>query len=456
MKNSDYELTYGVEIEFVLVFHQKLIFAELEHRAGNATSCNNDLRIDEAQINAYLEKNISPEVLIQLNPVPQAYHQTRPQYLAWGIKVRATEQPQFSEATYSADRTLRTYKAEHLYIAREVLRSGEQNKRFQYWDVAFPRDTTIDIHLSKPTTFDNWHLTKELVIEALTQTELEHYLVTYKRCIERDGPTSGQHSKRSLLPDPSSAGGLATKKQRLTQASYSASSSFQSNDSNQENLRPSQVGGGKPRISASLLSSFRSNDTNQESLPPGPSGGNTARINASLSSSSKSNAASVNNSSPSDNFQQSSNALLRGADQVSLGTVPRRRPDHTTPSFQDAMQHIGKYDIVSAEASAMAQLSPSIPLMRPYGTEAAIEHDPSHFSIVNFYGGICFDQKRRNLNQILNWSHTRFESEQDDCIGLLFPLPEYTDDYPEAPVVDEETSRAFNEQPNLRSRCCAH
>ena len=242
MKNSDYELTYGVGIEFVLVFHQRLIFARLENDTGIPTICNNDYRLEDAQINAYLEKNLTPEVRLQMNPVPPMYHRSRPQYLAWGIRVGTAEPREVTAAVYSTDWTLRIYKDEHLHIAREALRSADQNARLQYWDAAFPSDTTIDICLAKPTTFDYWYLSKQLEIEALTQTELEHYLATYKICFERDGPTSGQRSKRSLAPDASSADGSAPKKQKLAQSSISIASSSQSNDTDQENLPPSPTG----------------------------------------------------------------------------------------------------------------------------------------------------------------------------------------------------------------------
>ncbi|MCJ1437240.1 hypothetical protein MMC27_006626 [Xylographa pallens] len=277
MKNSDYELTYGVEIQFVLVFHQRLVFAQLEHDAGRPTVCNNDYRVEEAQINAYLEKNLTPEERIQMNPVPPVYHRSRPQYLAWGIRVGTTEAPELIAAAYSTDWTLRTYQHEHLYIAREALRSAGQNARLQYWDAAFPSDITIDIRLAKPTTFDNWHLIKELVIEALTQTELEHYLAAHKRCFERDGPTSGQRSKRSLSPNASSAGGSAPKKQKLTQSPFNIASSSQSNDTNQENLTPTPPGRNTAQSIAGLSSSSQSNDTNQENLPPKPTGANTVQ-----------------------------------------------------------------------------------------------------------------------------------------------------------------------------------
>ncbi|MCJ1381993.1 hypothetical protein MMC17_005105 [Xylographa soralifera] len=448
MKNSDYELTYGVEIEFVLVFHQKLIFAQSEHDAGNPTICNNDFRVDEAQINAYLEKNLAPEVRIQMNPAPQVYHQTRPQYLAWGIRVGAREVPEITAATYSADGMFRSYKHEHLHIAREVLRSADQNEHLQYWDAAFPSDITIDIRLAKPTTFDNWHLIKELVIEALTQTELEHYLATYKRCFERDGPTSGQRSKRSLSPDISSAGGSVPKKLKSTQSPFSMSSSFQSNDTNQENLPPNPNGESIAQITTSMPSSFQSNDKNQENVTPKKEEKTASKADASQTSSSL---------AFHDPFQQDSNPFLRGPDRFSLGPTPSGRdPLDLTPSFESVMKCLPWHRFHPLDPLATAQASRSNPgvwMVSSNQQSEAIDHgDPNVFSLIKFYdpSNFAFDRKRRTLNRILGWSDAELESEHD-YIGVLFPLPEYSDDYPDAPLVDEATFHAFNTRQDVRS-----
>ena len=104
---------------------------------------------------------MSSDVRKQMNAVPQAYHRTRPQYLAWGILLGRDEKPDHMTATYSTNPRLRIYKYEHLQIAKEILRSAAQNEVFQYWHAAFSDDIAIDICTTKPTTFNHWHLMKK-------------------------------------------------------------------------------------------------------------------------------------------------------------------------------------------------------------------------------------------------------------------------------------------------------
>ena len=405
MKNSDYELAYRVEIEFVLIFHQKLIFAQREHNAGNPTICNNDTTIDQAQIDAYLEKNLTPEVRMQMNPAPQAYHQTRPQYLAWGIRVGAYEAPELTAATYSTDGTLRTYKHEHLHIAREVLRSADQNERLQYWDSSVPSDTTIDVRPAKPTTFNNWHLIKALAIEALTQTELEHYLKTYKMCFERDGFTSTKRTKRSLSPDASSAGGSAPKKLKLTQSPLGISSSFQSNVTNENNTPfqdPFQEGANP------FLTSLKRFPLGPELLPQGPN----------------------LDDDPTESFEDVMKLLQPF-------NTPTGRPDPGIPVLI-AMQQ--RYTVNQKHR------------ITPY------DSDPkSHFfGMVDFYDPIIRgrDPRSYTLDDILNWRDDRIERDKD-CFLTLFPLPQGGGGYHAfrpTPRVDEATFVAFNTRQDLRAQ----
>ncbi|MCJ1397625.1 hypothetical protein MMC11_000821 [Xylographa trunciseda] len=459
MKNSSYQLTYGVEIEFVLVFHEKLIFAQLERDAGRPIRCNNELSVAESQIDAYLWKDLPPQMRVQMNTVPQEYHQTRPRYLAWGVRVREDEAVEPTAATYSRDRKIRSYKYEHLDIAREVVRSAAQNENLQYWDTAYTSDTAIDVYLVKPATADNWYLTKELAIEALTQTELGNYLATYKRCFARDGPTSGQGSKRALSQDSSSAGGSAPKKPKLT-GDFSIYSSPQTNDSNLENIPPKQSTGTTAQDNVGLSSSFQSNNSNQENMTPQKENKTASKVDALRTSSS---------SAPSKSSSGLSAAKL---DPIDAFTSALLVLTHDKVAAIAASAPLGSED--AAIAASLQELRRSIisphatptPMPRPRpnpGTQVSDlnqqmqspnQQDPdtptAKFSLVSFYDPKikARDRKNRSLDEILEWDDTRLEREHD-YIQLLFPLPEPSEHNPHAPLVDEATFRAFNTRLDL-------
>ncbi|MCJ1285413.1 hypothetical protein MMC26_004753 [Xylographa opegraphella] len=489
MKNSDYELTYEVEIEFVLVFHEKLILAQLEHEAGRPTICNTDFRVTEAQIIAVLKKNLTPELRMQLNPVPQVYRHSRPRYLAWGLRVGAEETRERTAATYATDGKLRTYKREHLHMAREILRSADQSKHLQYWDAALPSDITVDVCLDKPTTFENWHLIKELIIEALTLTELEHYLVTYKRCFQRDGPTSGQHNKRSLSPETSGAGGSALKKQKLPPSPSSMSSSFQSNDTDQENRPPHSTSALSARRNASMSSSFQSNDTDRENRPPNSTGAFRVRSNFSMSSSFQSNDTDQENRPPNStgaisirsNASMSSSSQANDSNQeTTLSQDPfekgPNRFSHSLLDFPlgpDLLVQDQSVDVDPTESfEAVMRLLQPIDKPKHGRWERP---NPGHHSLssskgdlpyigntkYDFYGIVEFydpnirgrDPENRTLDDLLKWGDERLDRE-GRCFKSLFPLPEGNGPHSSGPMpgVDEATFVAFNTRQDLRSQ----
>ncbi|MCJ1393465.1 hypothetical protein MMC18_006340 [Xylographa bjoerkii] len=403
MKNSGYQLTYGVEIEFVLVFHEKLIYAQLAHNRGHQISFNDDYRPSDAEINGWFEKILSPEVRAQINPAPQVYRQTRPQYLAWGVKLRGLERPNPTEATYSEDKKLRTYKSEHLYIAQEILRSAAQNEALQYWNTTFPSDTRVSVG---PTP-DEWHLRKEAVIEALTQTELEHYLATSKKCFARDGPTSEQRSKRHLSQDISPISGSAPKKQKLTQAPFSIYSSSQSNDSNQENITPQKE---------------------------------------SMTASKSNNPQSSSSSGPQNPFAQGSNTAPLDLTQA-FGATMASSPQGSSIN--------ASYTPTPAQRPGLnsrVQVSESTQQSQPANQQDSSTFG-APFSLVSFYDPkiAARDRKNRTLDEILGWDDDRLEREHD-YMQLLFPLPEPSTHNPYAPVVDELTFRAFRTRKDLEDQ----
>ena len=241
---------------------------------------------------------------------PVQYHESRPRYLAWGVRLQQDPADVSVATNFRVDEFFRTYGREPLLVAKEVLRSLAQNRALQYWDANYPDDIAIDVHRGegKPTEFKNWHLISELVVEAHTQNALQAYLERYKRCLERDGPDAGQGVKRphegaldddeppakkvkcveneslpvvqikvtartqnlgtdqvdasptnQQLGEPST---LQNQQALLSQISQLHSSSFQSNEANL--LQPQE-------LDPSAKTSFQSHDSNQENRPPAPS-----------------------------------------------------------------------------------------------------------------------------------------------------------------------------------------
>jgi len=273
MKNSEYQVTFGIEIECVFVFHQKLILAELLHLIeGEPRKLGGNFRDGTLQVHELrrvIQKELTDEDRRKMNQVPFSYQSSRPRYLAWGVRIDGHSHdtqvkfnappPEIAEAKG----IVRTYGQEPTNVAKEVLRSGPQNQALQYWEPSYRSDIDIDVHVGrgKPSDFTNWHLIPEYVVEAHTQNALESYLVRYKRCITRDGPEPGQGVKRPLERDSDDE-----------RPSKRLSSSVHSYDSDQENRQPDSGQQSDPAQNSALPgSSFQSQDSNQENVQPNPS-----------------------------------------------------------------------------------------------------------------------------------------------------------------------------------------
>jgi hypothetical protein len=71
-------------------------------------------------------------------------------------------------------------------------------------------------------------------------------------------------------------------------------------------------------------------------------------------------------------------------------------------------------------------------------------------AILRYYQGATDDRGRR-LEEILDWPDERLEAVHD-FIQWMFPLAERSGANPGAPVLDDETVRAFQSQPELQAR----
>ncbi|MCJ1246792.1 hypothetical protein MMC30_004001 [Trapelia coarctata] len=252
MKNSQYQVTFGVEIEFVFVFHEKLILAELLNSVeGQPRKPNGNFREGrehDIQLQRVIQKWIPDVDRLKMNQAPVQYSDFRPRYLAWAVMLDYDETDATIKTNDRPKRLLRTYGREPIKIAKEVLRSGAQNQDLEYWDPAYPDDITVDAHLGpgKPTHFTNWHLIPEPVVEAHTQNALQAYLEQYKRCSDRDGSEPPQSGKRPHDRDSSDDERLAKRFKSTIGDSASpvrrwvtAPSQSSTHNSNQENIAPS-------------------------------------------------------------------------------------------------------------------------------------------------------------------------------------------------------------------------
>lgn len=278
MKNSQYRVTFGIEIEFVFIFHEKLILAELlnsvEDLLRKPGGNFREGREHADQLRRAIRKVISDEDRREMRQAPFQYSDTRPHYLAWGVWLDWDTADAAIKTNAKPGMLLRTYGREPCQVAKEVLRSGPQTMALEYWEPEYPDDMAIDVHLGpgKPSDWTNWHLIPEFVVEAHTDNALKAYLEKYKRCSDRDGSESPKGKERPYERDSdgeerpakrfkSTPDGTpsptriwvtaATQSQVHTSSPYQQqglspnlelpTTSFQTHDSNQENRAPSHT-----------------------------------------------------------------------------------------------------------------------------------------------------------------------------------------------------------------------
>lgn len=242
MLNQAYDLTFGVELEFVFVFHEKLILGQLkkdfpEDRGGGDPLDNGHL-LDGVNLNTWrrrmLDKYCSSQAHRELRQ-GAAHYATRlnQYYLSWAIKVRSRwdkwdeynqwgprnegvrvclpdgrpkrrlDETEIRGRMPPTDRPLRTYHKEPLEVAKEVLRTEGAHP---YWsgNGTWMVDTYDGVGDRKPLLdFERWHLTNDFSLSALYPEDLWLYLRRHKYCPARDGVWSSVSAPvPSALRDP--------------------------------------------------------------------------------------------------------------------------------------------------------------------------------------------------------------------------------------------------------------
>ena len=144
MINSTFQVTFGIEVECILAFHESLL-------RGHLNDTNSDSRII---------KDIPDGIRQKLNQVPQRYldddrgrhDESRKQYHGWALTTPTTYSKDGDDGKFQEimDVNLekygyRAYGGEVLHIAQKILPDG------------------VEIHdsFNKNTDFSHWHLTHE-------------------------------------------------------------------------------------------------------------------------------------------------------------------------------------------------------------------------------------------------------------------------------------------------------
>ena len=209
MNNLDYDLTFGVELEFIFVFHERLILGQLKHdyavERGGGSPLHNGRLLEGENLaqwrDLFLRKDLPTWMRFQLRQGAPQYSVANPEYLSWGIEIETSPGPERQamnrfervQRTTDSNERVRTYATEPLEVAREVIRS---NGAFDYW-TSSRHHSVRDVNVydgtreQKPLTeFRLWHLTNDFSLSALRQGALDAYLRSYKVCPRRDGVRS--------------------------------------------------------------------------------------------------------------------------------------------------------------------------------------------------------------------------------------------------------------------------
>ena len=232
MLNQAYDLTFGVELEFVFVFHEKLILGQFKKdwphaSAGGGVPLHKGQLLEGGELNKWrdtiLQKNPSYNARRSLRQGPSKYVNDRQFYDSWAVKVHTPWRgwkahnerlnpladgvhvctpkgrpvgPLDERLFSSPERPLRTYYTEPLEVAKEVLRT---EGIFPYWsgNGGWEVDLHDGIGRRKPLQgFEKWHLINDYSLSALERrSQLEGYLRRYKSCEERDGKANDLASK---------------------------------------------------------------------------------------------------------------------------------------------------------------------------------------------------------------------------------------------------------------------
>lgn len=226
MLNQAYDLTFGVELEFVFVFHEKLILGQLKKDfpkdRGGGDPLDNGQLLHGADLNTWrrrmLDKYHSLGARRELRQGAAQYATKHNQYyLSWAINVRSPwdgwdeynqwgprnegvrvclpdgrpkrrlDETEIRGHMPPTDRPLRTYHKEPLEVAKEVLRTEGAHP---YWsgNGTWMVDTYDGVGDRKPLLdFERWHLTNDFSLSAFYPEDLWLYLQRQKYCPARDG-----------------------------------------------------------------------------------------------------------------------------------------------------------------------------------------------------------------------------------------------------------------------------
>ncbi|MCJ1378376.1 hypothetical protein MMC17_001474 [Xylographa soralifera] len=209
MLNSNYQLSFGVELEFIFVFHEKLLIGQLRIDAGQRPfTKSNGAWLDEATVlqhQAHIQKDLPDWVREELRQGAPHYAFHNPYYPSWGLSEQRG-QTALDSRPFTGNRiegvrmtstdentSVRTYDLEPIKIAKEALLS---NGAYDMWRAeGHPsHDTRLRIVARsgegqyKPfLKFKYWHVTSDYSLSGLSQEELAAYLEKYKVCSGRDG-----------------------------------------------------------------------------------------------------------------------------------------------------------------------------------------------------------------------------------------------------------------------------
>jgi hypothetical protein len=229
------EFNIGVEIEFVFVFHEKLILGQLI-KEGTCFFPSNPLyngrllagdRLDDARRH-FLGKELSDTARETLRQGKEYCAETQPYYNSWAVKIGKTD---VTIGTYQSnddngfkvsrphitrwerppseiipqDGYVRTYLKEPARVAKEaILLRGAQN----YWQdrqgpswIYLDAFDGIDVFDGSKTNIYRrnpswWYLTNDFSLSALTRNQMEDYLWKKKVCPERDK----ERTRKIIIP----------------------------------------------------------------------------------------------------------------------------------------------------------------------------------------------------------------------------------------------------------------
>ncbi|MCJ1315412.1 mucin 5B, oligomeric mucus gel-forming [Xylographa vitiligo] len=241
MFHSNYQLSFGVELEFMFVFHEKLLIGQLRIDSGKRPFTKKDgAPLDTPTLlrhQASIQKDLPDEVREELRQGAQHYRFHHPHYPSWGLSTprsqSAKDKRPFEKnriegmrMTRADDGTMiRTYDLEPIRMAREVLLS---NGAYDMWRGSEHLSSITGLRIGtrsgagqhKPVLeFKHWHVTSDYSLSGFDQDELAAYLEKYKVCNSRDGSGASPFSN-----------GLATNSITHLYRPASDSSSSQSQD----------------------------------------------------------------------------------------------------------------------------------------------------------------------------------------------------------------------------------